>query len=46
MAGARTALLRREPWGYPHTARPEAARADLVVDTLTDLVRLVPHLRW
>ncbi|MBO4273176.1 HAD family hydrolase [Microbispora triticiradicis] len=43
-AGMRTALLRRGPWGHLHAARPEAARADLVVDGLTDLVHLVPAL--
>ncbi|TLP52350.1 HAD family hydrolase [Microbispora triticiradicis] len=44
-AGMRTALLRRGPWGHLHAARPESARADLVVDALTDLVHLVPALR-
>lgn len=43
-AGMRTALLRRGPWGHLHAARPEAARADLVVDGLADLVHLVPTL--
>lgn len=43
-AGMRTALLRRGPWGHLHAARPESARADLVVDALTDLVHLVPAL--
>ncbi|MBX6385476.1 MAG: HAD family hydrolase [Microbispora sp.] len=43
-AGMRTALLRRGPWGYLHSERPEAARADLVAGSLTDLVRLVPTL--
>ncbi|MEU8172416.1 HAD family hydrolase [Microbispora hainanensis] len=43
-AGMRTALLRRGPWGYLHSERPDAARADLVADGLTDLVRLVPTL--
>ncbi|RJL27275.1 HAD family hydrolase [Bailinhaonella thermotolerans] len=37
-AGMRTALLRRGPWGYLHAARPEAARADLVLDDLRHLV--------
>jgi HAD superfamily hydrolase (TIGR01549 family) len=43
-AGMRTALLRRGPWGYLHAERPEAAEADLVVDGLDGLARLVPHL--
>lgn len=37
-AGMRTALLRRGPWGYLHAARPDAAKADLLVDSLHDLV--------
>ncbi|MGI5486773.1 HAD family hydrolase [Microtetraspora malaysiensis] len=36
-AGMRAALLRRGPWGYLHVERPEASRADLVVDSLADL---------
>ncbi|MEU6413076.1 HAD family hydrolase [Microbispora sp. NPDC046933] len=43
-AGMRTALLRRGPWGYLHSERPDAAHADLVVDTITDLVHLAPAL--
>lgn len=43
-AGMRTALLRRGPWGYLHSERPDAARADLVADGLADLVHLVPAL--
>jgi HAD superfamily hydrolase (TIGR01549 family) len=43
-AGMRTALLRRGPWGYLHAERAEAAQADLVVDSLVDLARLVPGL--
>ncbi|WP_307845426.1 HAD family hydrolase [Planomonospora sp. ID67723] len=37
-AGMRTALIRRGPWGYLHAARPEAARADHVVEGFPDLV--------
>lgn len=37
-AGMRTALLRRGPWGYLHAERPQAAQADLIVDSLTELV--------
>jgi HAD superfamily hydrolase (TIGR01662 family) len=36
-AGMRTVLLKRGPWGYLHTARPEAAKADLVLDGLAGL---------
>ncbi|XVQ83585.1 HAD family hydrolase [Microbispora siamensis] len=43
-AGMRTALLRRGPWGYLHSERPDAAHADLVADTITDLVHLAPAL--
>lgn len=35
--GMRTVLLRRGPWGYLHAARPEAAKADLVLDGLAGL---------
>jgi HAD superfamily hydrolase (TIGR01549 family) len=37
-AGMRTALIRRGPWGYLHATRPEAAKADHVVDDLHALV--------
>ncbi len=43
-AGMRTALLRRGPWGFLHAARPEAARADLVIDDLNELVEKVAAL--
>lgn len=36
--GMRTVLVRRGPWGYLHARRPEAHRADLVCETLTELV--------
>ena len=36
-AGMRTALLRRGLYGYRHAERPEAARADAVVDDLFGL---------
>jgi HAD superfamily hydrolase (TIGR01549 family) len=36
-AGMRTALIRRGPWGYLHAVRPEAAQADVVVDSLLEL---------
>ncbi|MBO3747988.1 HAD family hydrolase [Streptosporangiaceae bacterium NEAU-GS5] len=36
-AAMRTALIRRGPWGYLHSLRPEAAHADLVVDSILDL---------
>ncbi|AWS45529.1 HAD family hydrolase [Streptosporangium sp. 'caverna'] len=37
-AGMRTALIRRGPWGYLHATRPEAAKADHVIDDLHALV--------
>jgi len=36
-AGMRTVLLRRGPWGYLHAERPDAAHADLVIDSLSEL---------
>ena len=36
-AGMRTVLLRRGPWGYLHAARPAAALADIVADSLAEL---------
>ncbi|PRY02094.1 HAD family hydrolase [Allonocardiopsis opalescens] len=43
-AGMRTALLRRGPFGYLHAERPEAARADAVIDGLGELPGLVARL--
>jgi HAD superfamily hydrolase (TIGR01549 family) len=40
-AGMRAVLLRRGPWGYLHAARPEAALADAVIDSLTELPGLL-----
>ncbi|MBO3096234.1 HAD family hydrolase [Cellulomonas dongxiuzhuiae] len=40
-AGMRTAFLRRGPWGYVHALRPEVALADVRVDSLTELTRLL-----
>ncbi|GII59149.1 hypothetical protein Pth03_75380 [Planotetraspora thailandica] len=37
-AGMRAALLRRGPWGFIHSTRPEAAQADLVIDSLDALL--------
>lgn len=36
-AGMTAVFLRRGPWGYVHAAWPEAAAADLRVDSLADL---------
>lgn len=41
-AGMHVALLRRGPWGFLHAAQPEAAEADVVIDSLHDLL---PYLR-
>ena len=35
--GMRTAFVRRGPWGYVQAGRPEAALADVRVDSLRDL---------
>ncbi|MBD7919459.1 HAD family hydrolase [Cellulomonas sp. Sa3CUA2] len=40
-AGLRTAFVRRGPWGYVHARRPEAALADVRVDSLRELAALV-----
>ena len=39
-AGMRTASIRRGPWGHLHARRPEAALADLRVDSLAELARI------
>ena len=44
-AGMRTALVRRGPWGYVHARRPDAALADVRVDSLRELVSLVLGVR-
>jgi HAD superfamily hydrolase (TIGR01549 family) len=36
-AGLRTALLKRGPWGFVHSQRPEARRAHLILDSLIEL---------
>ena len=43
-AGMRTVLLRRGPWGYLHVGRHEAARADIVADSLANLPQLLDGL--
>jgi HAD superfamily hydrolase (TIGR01549 family) len=43
-AGLRTVLLRRGPWGYLHAERPDAALADVVVDSLTELPDVLVNL--
>ena len=40
-AGMRTALIRRGPWGYLHATRPEAVKADHVIDDLHALVAVL-----
>jgi FMN phosphatase YigB (HAD superfamily) len=37
--------VRRGPWGYVHARRPEAAQADLRIDSLTDLLPGLEGLR-
>lgn len=37
-AGMRTAFIRRGPWGFIHAQRPEAAVADLRIDSLDEIV--------
>lgn len=40
-AGLRTAFIRRGPWGYIHAERPEAAVADIRLDSLDELTRML-----
>jgi HAD superfamily hydrolase (TIGR01662 family) len=42
--GMRSVLVRRGPWGYIHARRPEAARADAVLDSLAELPGLMVDL--
>ena len=44
-AGMRTVLLKRGPWGYLHAERPDAALADVVTDSLAELVRHCSDVR-
>ncbi|WP_066364501.1 HAD family hydrolase [Herbidospora mongoliensis] len=37
-AGMKTALLRRGPWGFLHARRDDAAKADMIIDSLSELV--------
>ena len=42
-AGMVTVFLRRGPWGWVHSTRPEVAEADVRLDSLTDLpAALIP----
>lgn len=40
-AGMRTAFIRRGPWGHIHAQWPEAALADLRVDSLDELAQIL-----
>jgi len=40
-AGMRTAFLRRGPWGFIHGQRPEAALADLRLESLSELAHVL-----
>ncbi len=44
-AGMRTVLLTRGPWGHLHAERPDAALADIVTGSLTELPALLDALR-
>lgn len=37
-AGMHAVLIRRGPWGFLHAARPAAANADRIIDSLTELL--------
>lgn len=43
-AGMIAVFIRRGPWGYLHAARPEAARATLRIDALTELASALTSL--
>lgn len=43
--GMRTALIRRGPWGHLHARRPESDLADLRLESLDDLSRLIAESR-
>jgi len=43
-AGMATVFLRRGPWAKVHAGRPEAALADITVDTLSDLPDAIARL--
>lgn len=43
-AGMHAVLIRRGPWGYLHAQRPEAAKADAVIDSLLELVDVIAAL--
>ena len=43
-AGMIAVFIRRGPWGYLHATRPEAARATLRIDTLTELAPALASL--
>ncbi len=42
--GMRAVFIRRGPWGHIHANRPDAARADAQIDSLTDLPSAVAAL--
>ncbi|WP_395309213.1 HAD family hydrolase [Mycobacterium sp. AMU20-3851] len=44
-SGLRTALIRRGPWGYLHSALPEATHADLQLNSLIELAAALPGTR-
>ncbi|MDQ1130290.1 HAD family hydrolase [Microbacterium sp. SORGH_AS_0888] len=44
-AGMRTALIRRGPWGFVHSRRPEADLADLSLSSLTELTEAMTTAR-
>ncbi|GIG38592.1 haloacid dehalogenase [Cellulomonas phragmiteti] len=44
-AGMRTAFVRRGPWGHVHAQRPDAALADVRVDSLRELTALLLGVR-
>ena len=42
-AGLTAILIRRGPWGHLHALRPEASKADRIIDSLTELFNENPN---
>ena len=40
-SGMQTALIRRGPWGYLHAEWPQAAEADAIIDSLSEIPELL-----
>ncbi len=43
-AGMRAIFIRRGPWGHIHARRPDAAAADARIESLNELITVLPRL--